>query len=253
MAITDIVSDIAGVGPTANYTLGANTEAPYAGVSILALTDGSSAATASKNMAKIDNRYLFERRYTIEKAGLTYDPLDDSQFVRALQKLANYSPQSYGTFASVLAPTLAPTEANPQTILTNANQEVFAWTGTKWALIANGFIVANTGDPQIVLADGAYHVVNSIIVPRDGVVEIEAYVIFENAQAQAKYITIAFDVGFGQGFSGNTNVNPISPFDNLGVFGIKGVTAGQVIPLSVLVYTTNAPIKGSGITLTYTR
>jgi hypothetical protein len=163
------------------------------------------------------------------------------------------NPNKYGTFASVLAPTLAPTEANPQTILTNSNGEVFQYTGTKWVLIANGFIVANTGSPQIVLADGAYHVVNSIIVPRDGVVEIEAYVIFENAQAQAKYITIAFDVGFGQGFSGNTNVNPISPFDNLGVFGIKSVTAGQVIPLSVLVYTTNAPIKGSGITLTYTR
>jgi hypothetical protein len=49
------------------------------------------------------------------------------------------NPNKYGTFASVAAPTLAPTESNPKVILTNSNQEVFAWTGTKWALIANGF------------------------------------------------------------------------------------------------------------------
>jgi hypothetical protein len=48
------------------------------------------------------------------------------------------NPNKYGTFASVLAPTLAPTEANPQTILTNSNGEVFQYTGTKWVLIANG-------------------------------------------------------------------------------------------------------------------
>jgi hypothetical protein len=139
MAITSLVDGITGVGPTGQFLLGANTIAPYAGTSVIGLTDGTSAATASKNVAEIYNEIIFDKRIIIEKSGLTFDPADNSQLLRAIQKLANYSPQSYGTFASVAAPTAAPSEANPQTVLTNANQEVFAWTGTKWALVADGY------------------------------------------------------------------------------------------------------------------
>jgi hypothetical protein len=139
MAITSLVDGITGVGPTSQFLLGPNTIAPYAGTSVVGLTDGTSPATASKNVAEIYNDILFNIRIIIEKAGLTFDPADNSQLLRAIQKLANYSPQSYGTFASVAAPTAAPSEANPQTVLTNSNGEVFAYTGTKWALIANGY------------------------------------------------------------------------------------------------------------------
>ncbi len=140
MAITDVTSDIAGVGPVANFTLGLNTQAPYAGFSIVGLTDGVSAATASKNMAEIDNRMLFERRYTIELAGLTYDPLDDSQFVRALQKLPNISPASYAQFPSTDRPVNPPSVADPATIKTNTNGEVFMWNGTTWTYMGGGAV-----------------------------------------------------------------------------------------------------------------
>lgn len=189
MAITDIVSDIAGVGPTANYTLGANTEAPYAGVSILALTDGSSAATASKNMAKIDTRYLFERRYTIEKAGLTYDPLDDSQFVRALQKLPNISPASFATFPSTGRPTNTPSVADPAIVKTNTNGEVFMYNGTSWIYVGGGvnlltgdfpFIVDGTADLSSAVQIGTPTTITNPSATRTMVLDIDGYSEFFN-------------------------------------------------------------------------
>jgi hypothetical protein len=250
MAITDIVSDIAGVGPTANYTLGANTEAPYAGVSILALTDGSSAATASKNMAKIDNRYLFERRYTIEKAGLTYDPLDDSQFVRALQKLPNISPQSYGTFASVLAPTLAPSEANPQTVLTNANQEVFAWSGTKRALIADGYMVTSNAG-AIIVSDGVNSIINAATCPRDGFVIVSFGINNVSSQKTAKYISLNLPGTGFDNFSGSSNNIPFGNFDSQSGVTMCSVFAGQVISIGFYSLGGATNIDGSTILIKY--
>jgi hypothetical protein len=151
MAITTLVDGITGVGPTGQFLIGPNTIAPYAGTSVVGLTDGTSAATASKNVAEIYNEIIFDKRIIIEKAGLTFDPADNSQLLRAIQKLANYSPQSFGKFASVLAPTLAPTEANPQIILSNNNGEVFAWAGD----VAGWVFIGNT-NPTINLITGSF-------------------------------------------------------------------------------------------------
>jgi hypothetical protein len=138
MAITSLLDGISNVGPTGDFLIGPNTIAPYAGTSVVGLTDGTSPATASKNVAEIYNELLFDKRIIIEKSGLTFDAADNSQLLRAIQKTANYSQQSYGTFASVLAPTVAPSEANPQNILTNTNGEVFMWNGTAWVYIGGG-------------------------------------------------------------------------------------------------------------------
>ena len=245
MAITEIVSDIAGVGPTANYTLGANTEAPYAGVSILGLTDGVSAATASKNMAEIDNRYLFERKLTIEKAGLAYDPLDDSQFVKALRLLPNISPASFATFPSVLRPTSAPSVADPAIVKTNTNGEVFMWNGTGWYLIGNGFEIVANG--AVVIAS-TNPVLCTITAPRAGKAILSMEAIFQAGLPQTAYY---WYFNYGPFFSRVVSANlPPSLYPTAVGSQKMTVTQGQVISLSV-VSNHAQPVTWSSLSLTY--
>lgn len=78
-----------------------------------------------------------------------------------------------GTFASVLAPTAAPTAANPATRLTNTNGEVFDWNGTAWFLAGNGFYQtasSTTASPAV----GNQAVAITFTAPRAGLVELHA-------------------------------------------------------------------------------
>ncbi len=84
----DLVTFIPGVGATAAFTPGANTPAPF-NVSHTGLTDGTSPATASSNMAEIYNRLLLQVASTIVHAGLTIDNTNWTQLSIAVQAIAN--------------------------------------------------------------------------------------------------------------------------------------------------------------------
>jgi hypothetical protein len=84
----DLVSFIPGVGSTQNFTAGVNTPAAYVGPNI-GMTDGTSVATASKNMAEVYNRILLQIAATIQGAGLTIDNTNWAQLLAAVQTIAN--------------------------------------------------------------------------------------------------------------------------------------------------------------------
>jgi hypothetical protein len=248
MAITSLVDGITGVGPTGQFLIGPNTIAPYAGTSVVGLTDGTSAATASKNVAEIYNEIIFDKRIIIEKAGLTFDPADNSQLLRAIQKLPNYSPQSYGTFASVAAPTLAPTEANPKVILTNSNQEVFAWTGTNWALIANGYSENLSGS----FTNSTFNstaIYSTYTAQRAGKIIVETSAIASWASTTPNMYTLAVDsFGFGS-ISYSLDSTTAGFVKNSATIN---VSAGQVINAGIYIGAQNNTIAGTGkMTITY--
>jgi hypothetical protein len=105
--------------------------------SVLALTALSTDSTYGKSRSAT----TLETGAGLVNDGVHVSPADLLAAARTASTFAAaiaVNPNKYGTFASVLAPTLAPTEANPQTVLTNSNGEVFAWVGAKWVLVANG-------------------------------------------------------------------------------------------------------------------
>jgi hypothetical protein len=81
----------------------------------------------------------------------------------------------YGTYPGEGKPSAAPTAANPATVLTNANGEVFRWNGTAWYLSGNGYAVINT--PVTVGATSGPVVHHSFTAPRAGGLFITASVI----------------------------------------------------------------------------
>jgi hypothetical protein len=89
----------------------------------------------------------------------------------ALSAAIAINPNKYGTFASVLAPTAPPTEANPQTILTNSNGEVFAWGGAKWVLIADGLRTQTNGAITDAPPNGLY-IYATYTAPRAGRLQV---------------------------------------------------------------------------------
>ena len=84
----DLVSFIPGVGPTASFTPGSTPPPPF-NVAHTGLTDGTSPATASSNMAEIYNRLLLNVAATITAAGLTIDNNNWAQLPQAVSALVN--------------------------------------------------------------------------------------------------------------------------------------------------------------------
>lgn len=95
----DLVSFIPGVGPTASFSPGASTPPPF-NVSHVGLTDGTSPATASNNMAEIYNRLMLNIASTIVAAGLTVDNNNWAQLPQAVSALVN---QGLSNFASSIS------------------------------------------------------------------------------------------------------------------------------------------------------
>ena len=84
----DLVNHIPGIANSASFTPGGNTPAPY-NVAHTGLTDGTSPATASKNMAEIYNRWLLAQAAIIKEAGLTIDNANWTQMATAIKTLAS--------------------------------------------------------------------------------------------------------------------------------------------------------------------
>ena len=82
----DLVNHIPGIANSASFTPGGNTPAPY-NVAHTGLTDGTSPATASKNMAEIYNRWLLAQAAIIKEAGLTIDNANWTQMATAIKTL----------------------------------------------------------------------------------------------------------------------------------------------------------------------
>lgn len=225
MPITDIITHVPNIGPTAQVTIGVNTPAPYNAASVTAATDGTNVQTATKNMAEIYNRQLFSAKHLIEAAGLVFDPLNWAQQTQAVQAVASSAvptatdttqgkvalnlgtaagdatnatdaltatglaailngtapnttpnalqaavasnPSQYGAFPSVLAPTAAPTVANPATRLTNSNGEVFDWTGTAWVPVGN-LLLIDVNTSGVSLPMNSPVLVGAATLPRTG-------------------------------------------------------------------------------------
>ena len=98
----DLISHIPGVGPTASFTPGGNTPAPF-NTTHVGVTDGTSPGTASKNMAEIYNRLMLQVASVIVKSGLTIDNANWAQLGTAVQNIANGSVQSLGISGQTLS------------------------------------------------------------------------------------------------------------------------------------------------------
>lgn len=150
----------------------------------------------------------------------------------ALQAAVASNPSQYGTFASVLAPTAAPTAANPATRLTNTNGEVFDWTGSAWVLVGNGFFqTSNTTVASSV--PGAFVVTAAFTMPRDGFVELNAIFGLVFSGAAPYRATLVLNEVFAQQQS-TDNVN--NGTDGHAALKLT-VTAGQVV--TVKIYNSN--------------
>jgi len=92
MASFDLVSFIPGIGNTKTFSPGVNTPAAYAGPHT-GMTDGTSVATASSNMAEVYNRILLDLTATVASSGLTPDPTNWAQLPIAVQMIATTQAQ----------------------------------------------------------------------------------------------------------------------------------------------------------------
>jgi hypothetical protein len=82
----DLASFIPGIGPTAAFTPGPDTPAPF-NVSHTGLTDGTSPSTASLNQAEVYNRLLLQIASVIVTSGLTIDNNNWAQLPAAIQAM----------------------------------------------------------------------------------------------------------------------------------------------------------------------
>jgi len=105
----NLVSFIPGIGPTALFTPGANTPAPF-NVAHTGVTDGTSPATASNNMAELYNRILLAQASVIVKAGLTPDTDNWTQLAEAIAYMASSAAVavSTGGTANAITATFSP-------------------------------------------------------------------------------------------------------------------------------------------------
>jgi hypothetical protein len=87
MAI-NLIGFIPGVGPTAAFTPGPSTPAPW-NVNHTGATDGTGPSTATRNMAEIYNRFFLQQAAVIQQSGLAIDNDNWAQLAAAIQKIAN--------------------------------------------------------------------------------------------------------------------------------------------------------------------
>lgn len=106
----DLVSFVAGVGPTASFTPGGSTPAPL-NVTHTGLTDGTGPTTASNNMAEIYNRLMLQVASVIVKSGLSIDNNNWTQLGDAVQAIANASAGAGGYETSAHAASTYATQA----------------------------------------------------------------------------------------------------------------------------------------------
>lgn len=89
----------------------------------------------------------------------------------ALQAAVSSNPANYGTLGTALAPTAAPTTANPATVMVNSNGEVFRWNPTNgWQLSENGFSWSDVPATQPPAA--GFRVITTFTAPRAGRVQV---------------------------------------------------------------------------------
>jgi Chaperone of endosialidase len=131
--ISSLINFITGHANSTGVTVGANTPAPYAGATVNGAKDGSGPADATKNMAEIYNRLFFDYLYTLEQAGLPFDPANWAQGTQAIKALAAAG------FNALYAPAAGGTD----------NRGVaFAFDKTKAAMQVGGSDTASTNDER---------------------------------------------------------------------------------------------------------
>jgi hypothetical protein len=171
----------------------------------------------------------------------------------ALQAAVNSNPSQYGTFAGAGAPTAAPTAANPATVLTNTNGEVFRYNGTVWGLSENGLSATVTGN-FINSTFALTTIYASYVAPRAGRVRVEtrangSFLNNPPSTAIKDLIGIANDsFGFGSA--------SVAPTTDYGVFVVNSrafsVVAGETITGGMFSAAANNTLSGNGeITVTY--
>ena len=94
----DLASFIPGVGPTSTFTPGGTTPPPFNGTHT-GVTDGTSPATASNNVAEIYNRVLLNIAATVSAAGIPIDANNWAQLPAAVTAIAN---QAVSGFAGTI-------------------------------------------------------------------------------------------------------------------------------------------------------
>lgn len=122
----DLISFIPGVGPTALFSPGPTTPAPF-NVNHRGATDGTSPQTATNNMAEIYNRVLLQIAATISASGISIDNDNWAQLPDAIKALAQ----------SIISPSLSG--------LVTASTYNADFTGVKgpngWQKIKGGLII----------------------------------------------------------------------------------------------------------------
>lgn len=98
----DLASFIPGITNTASFSPGATTPPPF-NVAHTGLTDGTSPATASANMAEIYNRLLLNIASTVTAAGITIDNNNWTQLPAAVKKIADDAVAGFASTVSTAA------------------------------------------------------------------------------------------------------------------------------------------------------
>lgn len=102
----DLVSFVPGIGPTAAFTPGVNTPAPF-NVSHTGFTNGTSPSTATVNQAEVYNRLLLQVAAVISAAGITIDNTNWTQLATAVKTLGNSGTVAITTYNANFANLLA--------------------------------------------------------------------------------------------------------------------------------------------------
>ena len=166
----DLASFISGIGPTKAFAPGSTTPAPF-NVPHIGLTDGTSPATASSNMAEIYNRILLQIAATIVGSGLTMDNNNWAQLFPAVTAIADaraaisgflrpdVAAATYqtivgaeGTYETLTgsATAIAGVNATIASLLTLTSSNVFVGIGTNNVVLPSagtwrGFCIGNSG------------------------------------------------------------------------------------------------------------
>ena len=149
----DLVSFIPGVGPTADFTPGASTPAPF-NVTHTGLTDGTGPLDSSKNMAEIYNRLLLQVASVIVKSGIPINNANWTQLGEAVQAMVNGSAQTLSLVGSTLSISGGNSVTLPIPSLVGMVEHFATPVAPPGWLVANGAAVSRTAYSTLFAAIG---------------------------------------------------------------------------------------------------